>query len=215
MKRYILIFTLLFFCFPINILANNKVSVSFSKCVDGDTAKFILDNKEITVRFLAIDTPETKNPKKGVEPYGKEASLYTCNKLKNSNNIVLEFDSNSDKFDKYNRYLAWVFVDNKLLQEELVSKGYARVYYIYGDYKYTDNLYKLESIAKSNNLGIWKNDNNFLDYIKNMNFIYKFLITIIIIGAVIIYFYFDKKAMEKYIRKGKKKIKKNLIKKLK
>ena len=43
------------------------------------------------------------------------------------------------------------------MQNKLVKKGYARVYYIYGKYKYTDTLRKSEKKAKKKNLGIWKN----------------------------------------------------------
>ena len=45
--------------------ANEKKEVEFKSCIDGDTARFIMDKEEIKVRFLAIDTPETNHPKKG------------------------------------------------------------------------------------------------------------------------------------------------------
>ena len=134
---------------PINVLAKEKVS--FSSCVDGDTAKFILNKKEITVRFLAINTPETGTNE---EPYGIEASEYTCKTLKNAKKIELEYDPKSDKKDKYDRYLAWVFVDGKLLEEELIKKGLASVAYVYDDYKYVDTLKKAEETAKKNKKGI-------------------------------------------------------------
>ena len=51
--------------------------------------------------------------------------------------------------------LGWIFVDDSLLQKELISLGYAKVAYLYGDYKYTDELKEEESIAKSKKLGIW------------------------------------------------------------
>ena len=132
--------------------------VSFFECVDGDTAKFMLNKKEITVRFLAIDTPETKHPTKKEQPFGKEASNYTCNTLKNADKIILEYDPNSDKLDKYKRHLAWVFVDGELLQEKLISKGLAKVAYLYDDYLYVKKLEKLETKAKEKKLGIWSND---------------------------------------------------------
>ena len=116
------------FCFIPNIVcADSRVNVKFNDCVDGDTAKFIMDGEIIKVRFLAIDTPETKNPKKGIEKFGEEASTYTCNKLKKAKKIILEFDNNSDLKDKYNRYLAWIFVDDSLLQQELVTNGLAQI----------------------------------------------------------------------------------------
>lgn len=125
-------------------------------CVDGDTAKLKINGQSETVRFLAIDTPETKHPSKGVEPYGKEASNYTCEALENASVIRIEYDSNSETRDKYNRVLAWVFVDEKLLQEELLKNGLGKVAYLYGNYSYLDKLSEAEKYAQSNSLGIWK-----------------------------------------------------------
>ena len=136
-------------------LASDKIEVTFASCVDGDTAKVNLNGETIKIRFLAIDTPETKHPTKGVEPFGKEASEYTCQKLTNANKIVLEYDPKSDKTDKYDRHLVWVYVDDMLLKKDLISKGYAKVEYIYGKYKYLDELEIIEQEAKSEKLGIW------------------------------------------------------------
>lgn len=152
MKKLLFVFA--FFIFSSNVYAS-KIEVKLEKCVDGDTAWFILDNETIKTRFLAIDTPEYT---KEIEKYGKESSEYTCTLLTNANKIEIEYDSNSDKLDKYNRHLVWVFVDNKLLQEKLLEKGYANIEYIYGEYKYLDNLYKIENQAKKNKVGIWNDE---------------------------------------------------------
>lgn len=152
-----------------------KETVKFSKCVDGDTIKVLLDEKEYTVRMLAVDTPESVHPQKGVEYYGKEASEYTCNKVKNAKKIEIEYDEDSDKMDKYDRLLVWVFTDGKLLQKELVANGYAKVAYLYGDYKYTKELEKTQELASAKNLGIWNTEalnkynkeNNVKEDIKN------------------------------------------------
>lgn len=156
MVNKVKVFILMFFILWITpVFANETVEVKFSKCVDGDTAKFILNKKEITARFLAVDTPETKHPTKGVEPFGKEASNYTCDKLTNAKKIVLEYDGGSDKKDKYDRHLVWVYYDDNFLQEELISNGLAKVAYLYGDYKYTKDLQDAEVVAKSDKKGIW------------------------------------------------------------
>lgn len=153
MKKVVMIF--LFFCLFITNVYAERVSVKFEACVDGDTIKVMLDNKKTTVRFLAIDTPETVHPTKGEQPFGKEASNYTCNKVKNAKKLEIEYDEGSAKTDKYNRALGWVFIDDTLLQKDLVSLGYAKVAYLYGDYRYTEDLKKEESIAKSKKLGVW------------------------------------------------------------
>ena len=156
MKKVVIIF--LFFCVFLTNVNAEKVAVKFEGCVDGDTIKVMLDNKKTTVRFLAIDTPETVHPTKGEEPYGKEASNYTCDKVKNAKKLELEYDEGRTKTDKYSRALAWVFVDDNLLQKDLVSLGYAKVAYLYGDYKYTDELKEIEKTAKSKKLGVWSEE---------------------------------------------------------
>ena len=148
-----------FLVLPIIVFANTKEKVKFIKCVDGDTAKFERNNKVFTLRFLAVNTPETKSPKKGVEFYGKEASNYTCNRLKEAKTIEIEYDNQSDRKDRYNRNLGWVFLDDKLLQKDLVENGYAKVDYIYGKYKYVDELKELEKIAKKDKKGLWQKEN--------------------------------------------------------
>lgn len=153
MKKYI--FILLIFVFPIiNVYANNRKEVKLYKCIDGDTIKVIYNNKKVKVRLIAIDTPEIN------ENYSIEATDFTCNKLKSSSKIELEFDKNSKKKDKYNRYLAWVFCDDILLQNELVKNGYANVAYLYDNYKYTNKLIKSNEIAKENKKGIYSLENN-------------------------------------------------------
>lgn len=156
MKKIIIIMISIFFIGINYVYA--KEEVKFSKCVDGDTLKVIIEDKEYTVRMLSIDTPESVKANTEVEYYGKESSEYTCKKLTNAKKIELEYDEKSDKFDKYDRLLAWVFVDNKLLQTELVELGYAKVAYLYDDYKYNDILKTKQELASTKNLGIWNEE---------------------------------------------------------
>lgn len=222
MKKLVLI-VCLFFCSIGGVNAARSIDVKFSSCVDGDTAKFVYKKEIITARFLAIDTPETKHPKKGVEPFGKESSEYTCNRLKEAKEIKLEFDDDSDEKDKYDRYLVWVFVDEELLQKELVSKGLASVAYLYGDYKYTEELESLEQVAEEKKVGIWSiNQNNKEKDTTNEEYnnkdkkssldIDKWKSVIIIVGALTIIFTVGNSKSNKKI---KNKVKKELNKEIK
>lgn len=140
-------------------ITNEKITVTLEKCVDGDTAKFKTSSGKVhTTRFLAIDTPESVHPTKAVEAFGKEASEYTCNLLTKAKKIELEFDKNSDKEDKYGRWLAFVYADSTMVQKELLEIGYAKVAYLYADYTYTSELKEIEAKAKEKKLGIWGND---------------------------------------------------------
>ena len=135
-----------------------KEEVKFNKCVDGDTIKIELKGEIKTVRMLAVDTPESVHPTKGVEYYGKEASNFTCETFKNAKKIEIEYDDDSDKEDKYDRLLVWLFVDGSLFQDMLVKEGYAEVAYLYGDYKYTSLLQDHQAVAESKKIGIWNDE---------------------------------------------------------
>ena len=147
MKKIILILLL---CIPFSVYA--KEEVKLFKCVDGDTAIFRINNKEEKVRFLAVDTPEITT---NVEFYGKEAKEYTCNRLTNAKKLELEYDPKADK-DKYDRVLAWVYVDDSLIQKEIIKDGYGSVAYIYDKYMYINELCDLQESAFNNKIGIWK-----------------------------------------------------------
>ena len=164
MKKKIFFILSIFFIGINSIFA--KETVKFSDCVDGDTIKVLVSGEEKTIRMLAIDTPESVHPTKGVEYYGKEASNYTCETVKNAKKLQIEYDDNSDKTDKYDRLLVWVFVDGKLLQKELVSNGYAKVAYLYDDYKYTKELENAQELASAKEIGIW-NEEASSEYNKN------------------------------------------------
>ena len=185
--------------FITNAEASEKIEVTLSKCVDGDTAWFILDGEEIKTRFLAIDTPESTNE---IEPFGKEASNYTCDLLTNANKIEIEYDENSDKLDKYDRHLVWVFVDDKLLQDLIIQQGLGQVDYIYGDYKYLTTLEASELIAKNNQVGMWQ-DTSYHTY---------YIIGGIVLIIIIIVCIFSKRIRKKVFRKAKSKTKKKIKK---
>lgn len=176
-----------------------KEEVTLSKCVDGDTAWFISDGDKIKVRFLAIDTPESTNKK---ELYGKEASEFTCTLLTNASEIEIEYDDNSDKIDKYDRHLVWIFVDGELLQEKIIDNGLGEVTYLYGDYKYTNILKEAQEGAKDKQLGIWSNQTD------QNNYLY-FVILILVVTVICV---FSKKARNQIINKTKLTLKKELKK---
>jgi micrococcal nuclease len=157
MKNRLLVFLIIFLCFICsNVYASEKISVKLNKCIDGDTARFILNGKDIKVRFIGINTPEYSDDKK--ESFGKEASDYTCELLTNAKKIQVQYDPKSTEKDKYDRDLLWVFIDNELLQVKVIEKGLGKVAYVYGDYLYINELKEAENIAKGNNLCIWNED---------------------------------------------------------
>lgn len=197
MKKALII--LLSLCLINNV--NAREIVTLSKCVDGDTAWFYLNEKEIKTRFLAIDTPESTNK---IEAYGKEASNFTCDKLTNAKKIEIEYDENSDKTDKYNRELVWVFVDNELLQNLIIKEGLGEVAYLYGDYKYTNLLQKSQLEAQEKKINIWS----------TTDYSIQFYMMIGIILLIFILYLFNSNIRKKLNKKIKQKVKKEINQKI-
>lgn len=170
MKKFKILFIIIciYLMVPYQVFAEEPVGddkqkkdiiVTLESCVDGDTAKFRMESGvTLKARLLAVDTPETVHPTVEKEPYGKEASEYTCDTLTKAKEIKIEYDENSDEEDKYGRSLVWVFTDGVLLQESLVRLGYAEVAYLYDNYKYTPLLQDAEVLAKNEKVGIWSEE---------------------------------------------------------
>ena len=95
--------------------------------IDGDTVKITYEGKETSVRLIGVDTPETVHPSKPVEPYGKEATTFLKNLLKDES-VYLRFDT--EKTDKYDRLLAYLYraPDELFVNLEIVRQGYGRAY---------------------------------------------------------------------------------------
>lgn len=130
-----------------------RFEVTLVKVVDGDTAWFDIDGQETKVRFLYIDTPESTTT---IEPYGKEASEFVSNELNNAEKIELELNVDGDEYDKYDRLLAWIFVDNELLQEKIAKNGLCEKFYDYGyEYTYKNIIVEADKEAKAKKLGIY------------------------------------------------------------
>ena len=43
----------------------DQIPVTLVRTIDGDTIKILYEGKEVNVRYLLIDTPETSHPKLG------------------------------------------------------------------------------------------------------------------------------------------------------
>ena len=130
-----------------------RFEVTFDKAIDGDTAWFMIDGKSTKVRFLYIDTPESTSYK---EPYGLEASAFVTAQLHQAEKIELEINVDGEQYDRYDRLLAWVFVDDELLQEKIAEMGYCEKFYDYGyDYPYKGMIIAAHERAVQEKRGIY------------------------------------------------------------
>lgn len=125
------------------------------KVVDGDTIDVSVDGKVERLRLIGIDTPETKDPRKGVECFGKEANNITTEILLGKN-VSLESDETQSDKDRYGRLLRYVFIeDGTNFNEYMIREGYAYEYTYDSAYKYQEKFINAEINARENNRGLW------------------------------------------------------------
>ena len=120
-----------------------------TKVIDGDTVE--LENGQ-RVRYIGIDTPETKDPNRPVGCYGEEA--YQKNKsLVEGKRVRLEKDVSET--DKYGRLLRYVYIGDQFINELLVKEGFANASSYPPDIKHQELFKKAEKTARESNLGLW------------------------------------------------------------
>lgn len=126
--------------------------------VDGDTIKVSMNGQTETIRFIGVDTPETKDPRKPVQCYGKEASS-RMQHYAQSKSVRLEDDPSQGDRDKYGRLLRYVYTeDGKNIAYYMIKEGYAHEYTYSKPYKYQAEFRQAESYARENLLGLWSPD---------------------------------------------------------
>ena len=120
------------------------------RVVDGDT--FVLEGG-VRVRLLGVNTPETKHPRRPVEPLGPEASGFTKRHIE-GRNVTLRFDR--ERRDRYHRVLAYVYVGEWFLNEELILAGYSRAETNYPFSNVMKRRFKAaEELARREKQGLW------------------------------------------------------------
>jgi len=124
------------------------------RVVDGDTV--VLENGE-RVRLIGVDTPETKHPKKPVQYFGKEATVFT-KKMVEGKRVRLEFEQANSPIshkDKYGRTLAYIFLENgTFLNAEIIKQGYGHAYTRF-PFRYLKEFRQLEREAREQGRGLW------------------------------------------------------------
>ena len=121
---------------------------------DGDTIKVRIAGKTETVRLIGIDTPETKDPRTGVQCFGKIASEKMAHLVKDRW-VRLEADTQSDDRDRYGRLLRYVYLeDGTFINQKMVEEGYAFAYTLYPNDK-LEKFRDCERLARENNRGLW------------------------------------------------------------
>lgn len=125
------------------------------KVVDGDTIDVNLDGKTERIRFIGLNTPETVDPRKPVECFGREASG-KAGEIMAGQEVRLEADPSQGDRDKYGRLLRYVYLkDGTDVVLKLISDGYGYEYTYDLPYKNQDQYNKAEAEAREGGRGLW------------------------------------------------------------
>jgi len=106
------------------------------------------------IRMIGVDTPETKDPRKAVQCYGKSASAFTKTFI-GENKVRLEADPTNTNRDRYNRLLRYVYLpDGRLVNAEIIKQGYGFAYTFFPFTK-LDEFRGYQKQAEANKSGLW------------------------------------------------------------
>ena len=120
-----------------------------TRVVDGDT---LIVQGVGRVRLIGVNTPETVDPRRPVQFFGKEASAFTHH-MTQGKVVSLEFDV--ERTDRFGRTLAYVYLpDGTFLNAEIVKQGYGHAYTQF-PFKYLEQFREYEGKARKASHGLW------------------------------------------------------------
>ncbi len=123
--------------------------------VDGDTVKIQRNGTVETLRLIGMDTPETVDPRKPVQCYGREASARAANLLEGER-VRIATDPTQDTRDKYGRLLVYLWrADGLFFNQRMIADGYAKEYTYDVPYQYQSQFRSAERQAREGERGLW------------------------------------------------------------
>ncbi len=136
------------------------VAVVVEEVTDGDTVVVVMNGLSQRVRMIGIDAPESVSPNEEENSeYGKEAALYTEQRLSVGMTVYLTFDE--ERYDQYGRLLAYIWLNentsdiNYLYQFQMVKDGYAQAIKYEPNTKYCNFLFSAMEEAFEKQNGLW------------------------------------------------------------
>ena len=128
---------------------------SVVRVVDGDTVDVSIGGAVERIRLIGIDTPETVDPRRPVQCFGKEASD-RAKQLLDGETVWVEADQSQGERDSFGRTLAYLWLaDGRLFNHLMIKDGYAHEYTYNLPYKYQTEFKQAEREARDFMRGLW------------------------------------------------------------
>ena len=142
-----------FLAFILIFLSENINSEEFvgvvTKVIDGDSVVIRHENILKKIRLSYIDAPEVS------QDHGEDSKLFLKNIVLDKTVLV-----DTKRKDKYGRDLSDLYIHSNIesiyVNAKMIKSGNA---WVYKRYRSNTYLINLENHARSNKIGIWKNDN--------------------------------------------------------
>jgi micrococcal nuclease len=119
------------------------------RVIDGDT--IVLDDGR-HVRLIGVDAPEIKSPYSEGEPFGYESKAYLKRLIERR---LVTIKKGPEPYDKYNRTLAYVYLNSMLINAQIIKDGYAKAYRRF-DFPEKELFISYEKEAQAKRIGMWK-----------------------------------------------------------
>jgi len=139
---------------PVVAGRGQEIPARVTRVVDGDTIKVSIAGQVDTVRYIGVDTPETRRPGTPIECFGKAASTYN-QRLVDGREVTLRTDA--EPRDRYGRLLAYVYrrPDGLFVNAALVRDGYATILTVPPNVRHAGRLLEAERAARRRRAGLW------------------------------------------------------------
>jgi micrococcal nuclease len=129
-----------------------EVRAPVARVVDGDTFEARIGGEVEDVRLIGVDTPETVKPGTPVQCFGPQASRF-AHELLEGRTVRLVFGE--ERRDVYGRLLAYVFLDEQMVNATLLRRGLARTLTIPPNDRFAERFRRLEGAAAQAGRGLW------------------------------------------------------------
>lgn len=123
--------------------------------VDGDTIVVRIDQQQVRVRLIGINTPESVDPRRPVQCFGREASAHLDELLPPG--TALRIVRDVEARDRYDRLLAYVYRadDGLFVNLAQLRDGFARVYTFPPNVAHVEEFRTAERTARDAGAGLW------------------------------------------------------------
>lgn len=131
------------------------------RVIDGDTLEAQIGSTTESVRLIGIDTPEITwpNDENNLEEPKEECLAFAARdylrQQVEEQSVSLVGDSRQPAYDQYDRLLAYLYVDEELINQKLLEEGLAKELTVGDGYEMQDDFRAADATARAQAIGLW------------------------------------------------------------